>query len=263
MNHSFDVEIATEYGVNCAIILENLYFWTEHNRANGKHFHDGYYWTYNSVRAFKELFPYLGSFQIRNAIDKLKSEGLILTGNYNEDMRDRTVWYALTEKANAIFGNRNPHLMKPQSSFDETAKCLNLNNINIHSETDINTDSSYCSEPLSGTSEPQDGFPAEPDDPLADVVPIPLNDNTEYQMTQKKFEEFSELYPAVDVAYELRKMRMWCENKPHKRKTRKGVNAFINTWLSKEQDRGGTRGYAYAPPKRKTEADPYADYQDV
>ena len=255
MNHSFDVEIATKYGVNCAILLNHIYFWVEHNRANEKHFHDGYFWTYNSIKAFQELFPYMGARQIRSAIDKLKNEGLIITGNYNDDMRDRTMWYALTKKAYCICQNGNTQMSKMTNDID-------LNN-NIHTNTDTNTDIDSCSELPDGTSEPENDKSATPDEPLADVVSIPLNDKTEYHMTQKKFDELSELFPAVDVAYELRKMRLWCNDKPNKRKTRRGVGSFISRWLEKEQNKGGTSGYAYAPPKRKTEADPYADYQDV
>lgn len=138
MEHSFDVEIAKEYGVNCAIILKNIYFWVEHNRANGKHFYDGRYWTYNSVRAYSELFPYMGDKQIRNALKTLEDEELIITGNFNEDTRDRTKWYALSEKAYCICQKGNSDL---------TERANDNNNINnIDSNTDINTDNKHNSD---------------------------------------------------------------------------------------------------------------------
>ena len=46
---------------------------------------------------------------------------------------------------------------------------------------------------------------------------------------------------------ELRKMRGWCEANPKKRKTKNGVKRFINAWLAKEQDRGGSRGNQSKP----------------
>ena len=100
--HSFNLRIASKYGVNCAVILQNLLFWTEHNKANNTHFHDGYYWTYNSNQAFAKQFQYITPKQIRYALEKLKAEGLILTARYKEDnidSRDRTLWYAVTQKA--------------------------------------------------------------------------------------------------------------------------------------------------------------------
>ena len=93
--HSFDPEVAKKAGVNAAVIYQNIAFWVEKNRANNKHLHEGRYWTYNSMRAFEELFPYLTQKQIRTAIDKLIDCGLIVAGNFNKAGYDRTKWYSL------------------------------------------------------------------------------------------------------------------------------------------------------------------------
>lgn len=105
MVHHFDTEIAEEYGINAAIILENMRFWIDKNAANGVNYHDGRYWTYNSVKAFEVLFPYMKPSTIKRTLQKMEEDGLILTGNYNKSAYDRTKWYALTDKANAIVGN--------------------------------------------------------------------------------------------------------------------------------------------------------------
>ena len=106
MEHSFDVEIAKQYGINAAILLKNIYFWVCKNKANNKHFYEGKYWTYNSTKAFMELFPYLGDKQIRGALKVLESNGLICTGEFNEIKYDRTKWYAITEKGFALIEHR-------------------------------------------------------------------------------------------------------------------------------------------------------------
>ena len=49
---------------------------------------------------------------------------------------------------------------------------------------------------------------------------------------------------------ELRKMKGWCEGNPAKRKTRRGIVRFVNTWLAKEQDRGGSRKASQSPVNR-------------
>lgn len=95
MIHSFDIEDAVKYGMTEAVILYNLRFWIEKNKANNKHFHDGRYWTYNSVKAFEELFPYLTYRNIRSSIEKLERLGVIITGNFNQSSYDRTRWFAL------------------------------------------------------------------------------------------------------------------------------------------------------------------------
>lgn len=116
--HYFDVNIAKLYGVNCAVILQNIWHWVRKNEANGTNFHDGRYWTYNSTKAFQELFPYLSQKQIETALKKLRDEEIIVTGNYNTMKYDRTLWYAVTQKGKCILlagemeittkGNGNP-----------------------------------------------------------------------------------------------------------------------------------------------------------
>ncbi len=100
MQHSFDIEIATQYDVATAIFLNNLAFWIKKNMANNKHFHDGRYWTYNSIEAYSSLFPYWSIKQIRLLVDNSETKhGLILRGNYNKVQYDRTSWYSLTDKS--------------------------------------------------------------------------------------------------------------------------------------------------------------------
>ena len=53
-------------------------------------------------------------------------------------------------------------------------------------------------------------------------------------------DEWSELYPAVDVMQELRKMAGWLDANPSKRKTKRGILRFVNGWLAREQDKGRT-----------------------
>ena len=99
MQYFFDSEIAVKYGIEQAIVLQNLYFWIAKNKANNKNFYDGHYWTYNTQQAFAMLFPFWSRDKIKRIFKKLKDDGLVLTGNYNKLNYDRTTWYALTPKA--------------------------------------------------------------------------------------------------------------------------------------------------------------------
>lgn len=126
--HYFDVRIAQEYGVNCAIIFQNICHWVRKNEANGKHFHDGSYWTYNSTKAFSELFPYLTQRQIETALKKLRDDGIIKTGNYNEMKYDRTLWYALTRKGECILLGRE--METPQEGNGNTSEGKPIPDIN-------------------------------------------------------------------------------------------------------------------------------------
>lgn len=121
--HVFDIDVAYEVGVNAAILLENIAHWVEHNRANEdkKSFHDGRYWTYNSMKAFSELFPYLKPNAVRTALKKLKDADFITVGNFNKLAYDRTQWYALTEKAEAMLGINTSICKKSQMDLKENA----------------------------------------------------------------------------------------------------------------------------------------------
>lgn len=96
--HHFDTNIAQQVGVNAAIIYQNISFWIEKNKANGKHNYEDRHWTYNSISAFEELFPYLGAKAIRNALKKLVNDGYLVVGEFNKIAYDRTRWYALGDR---------------------------------------------------------------------------------------------------------------------------------------------------------------------
>lgn len=139
MNHYFDVDIATEYGVNAAIILQNLAHWLKRNEANEVNFYDGNYWTYNSRKAFAQLFPYLSERQISTALTKLIDEGLVITGNYNKSAYDRTLWYALTEKGKSIMHfckMENNKMENGNTDFVEPIPNNKPNNINTNNKPD-------------------------------------------------------------------------------------------------------------------------------
>ncbi len=72
-------------------------------------------------------------------------------------------------------------------------------------------------------------------------IAIVLNDGTEYPVYQDMMTVYRGLYPAVDIEQALRDMAGWCLANPTRRKTRTGINRFINGWLAREQNRGGTK----------------------
>lgn len=131
MNHSFDIELAKEYGIAEAILLANFDFWIAKNKANGTNFHDGCYWTYNSTKAFNELFPYLTQRQIQNALKNLRDANILKVGNYNQSKYDRTLWYAFTEKGLSIMQKKEMEEHEKVNGDSEEVNCLN---------TDINPD---------------------------------------------------------------------------------------------------------------------------
>ncbi len=118
-------------------------------------------------------------------------------------------------------------------------KILDIRDQSLERDTEKEKDTTVDSaEPVPGSAPPT--APA--------VISLPLNDSTEYGVTQAEIDKYSSLYPAVNILQELRDMVGWLDANPGRRKTRKGVKRFINNWLSTEQDRGGTlRGSSNRP----------------
>lgn len=94
-------------------------------------------------------------------------------------------------------------------------------------------------------------------EPEADVEAIILNDGSEWRPSQALFAEYVRLYPNVDVKQQFNVMRGWCISNPQKRKTRRGITRFVNSWLAKEQDKGyrKTANHAAHYPQGRAEAE--------
>lgn len=125
MEHSFDIEVAQEYGVHEAIFIKHFQFWISKNKANGTHLHDCRTWTYNSNKAFTELFPYMSQKTIRTTLDHLKDKGILITGNYNDNPHNRTLWYAFANEEKWICRFQQFDLPKSANASADNGKCIN------------------------------------------------------------------------------------------------------------------------------------------
>lgn len=93
----------------------------------------------------------------------------------------------------------------------------------------ITKDDTICSEP-------------EKSAPYPSGILLPLVDKSFYDVPLDKIALWRETYPAVDIEQELRRMIAWLDSNPTKRKTRRGIERFINSWLARTQDGGGSKG---------------------
>lgn len=102
MTHSFDVELAKMFGIEEAVFIDKFVGWIQHNRVNNKNYHDGRTWTFNSAKAFTDIFPYMSESKIKRVVSRLVEIGVLLKGNYNENQYDRTSWYAFSDEGYCI-----------------------------------------------------------------------------------------------------------------------------------------------------------------
>jgi len=103
-----NTELACLIGLNEAIVLQQLHYWIEKNKATNTNFHDGRYWTYGTVQQYRDRDFRFWSFEtVKRTIARLVSQGLIISGNYNKMKLDQTKWYAIDYAAvdRLIFNN--------------------------------------------------------------------------------------------------------------------------------------------------------------
>lgn len=130
-----DRVLATILGLNEAIVLQQVHYWLVNNEKNNINFKNGRYWTFNSMKKWREeTFPFLGMDALRRAFGNLEKKGILITGNFNQKGYDRTKWYTIDYQKlysmrcnNSFGGNHTMHLVetnkcncgKPTNAFTE------------------------------------------------------------------------------------------------------------------------------------------------
>lgn len=122
MEYGFNVEIAQKLGVNEAIIIRNFQHWLGKNKANNANFHEGRFWTYNSIAAFCKIFPFWTERQIRNILKNLTDNGILIKGNFNKNPYDKTIWYSIDEEILNNLLSEHEDVEKSQKYNDEIEK---------------------------------------------------------------------------------------------------------------------------------------------
>lgn len=109
-----------------AAFVHHIWYWVVWNRAREKNLRDGKYWTYSSLQDFCKdgLFDYLTPRQIERIIRNCVAKGLIETACYNEDGRDQTKWYTVTDLVLCIYENGEMQSTECVDTFHQTVKCI-------------------------------------------------------------------------------------------------------------------------------------------
>lgn len=92
---AFEADIAVAIGLDDAVMLEQIRYWVERNAKEGKNFHDGRYWTYNTFDQWHEQCPWFSVRSLKRIFARLEQRGLIITGRYNKKNYDQTRWYTI------------------------------------------------------------------------------------------------------------------------------------------------------------------------
>ncbi|MBD5463649.1 MAG: hypothetical protein HDR24_11450 [Lachnospiraceae bacterium] len=187
-------------------------------------------------RLFKSLFPYgreeikpdfddspalAMAFDILSmAIDRDKEKYIRRCETNRENIEKR--WVKTGKQSNT-----NVYASK-QSNTNYTDKDMDKgNDKGNNKDNDMDNISTICPEPKDSALNPSG-------------ILLPLNDKSFYDVPLDKIALWKEAYPVVDVDQELKRIIAWLDSNPTRRKTRRGIERFINRWLAREQDEGGT-----------------------
>ena len=99
MVHTYNVEVAVEYGIEEAVLINHFAYWIADHAANDSNLNDGRYWTFDTAKALCSIMPeFKNEKRITYLINKLVENDILMKGNYNKLPFDRTLWFTFTDK---------------------------------------------------------------------------------------------------------------------------------------------------------------------
>lgn len=97
-HHTFDINIAQQYGIEAALLIHHIAYWIEFNERAGKNFHEGKTWMYQTQYEMSLHFPYIDYWKIHRTLKDLIEKGILIKGNFNKNKFDKTIWYTFKNK---------------------------------------------------------------------------------------------------------------------------------------------------------------------
>lgn len=108
-------QVWIDFSLDVAVFLDTIAYWLKKNAANKlpRNFHEGRYWTYNTLDGLHVMFPGWSKDTIRGIVRKCVKHELLIIGNFNKNKYDRTNWYSLTDKAIKYYAGLSEILQRP------------------------------------------------------------------------------------------------------------------------------------------------------
>lgn len=194
-NHSFDVEHARLYGVNCAILIYHIQFWIRQNQKMGRNFHDGRTWMYQTQKEIAAIYDYWSEDMVFRILKKLVDNGVLITGNFNKTQFDQTKWYAFkNEEMFTIPRNcgieLNTNTEKDSADSKSPFRGIAEPIPDTKTDTDLRTQSVVAAPPATSKAELQKTKELPPDE-LPDFAKVQISPSEILELSQ------SELYARV------------------------------------------------------------------
>lgn len=93
IKHSSEAKLVKKLGLHTTVVYEVLHDLCKEKASLNDDYHDGLFWVRCPRKFLRRTFPYMDITTVDRAIRKLRNEGLIVIGHYDEN--NGTVnWYA-------------------------------------------------------------------------------------------------------------------------------------------------------------------------
>lgn len=231
-HHSFDIEIASSYGIECAILIHHFAHWIKINAKLKRNFHEGRYWTYQTLDEITAHFPYWTRSQVQNYIEMLctgrsrfstkespKFNPILLKGNFNATPYDRTIWYSFSDNYSSILCTHKMENKDPLNhDSDDTTPIPDT----------IPDTKTYRGEPSQKIKcNPKKKEVTQPTDEI-------LTFGDYVKLKRKSYEDLIGEYGAGNIEYYINAINNWVPNN----RAYKDYAAAIRQWLLKDQKDG-------------------------
>lgn len=125
-------KMAAVLGVNEALVLGMVDYWINKNRENNINYKNGRYWTFNSIKKWRERYFYFWSERtVKRIFESLEEKGILIVGNFNKVGFDRTKWYSIDyDKFNEIVDEKSELFNKFE--VENTREEMEISMTNCH-----------------------------------------------------------------------------------------------------------------------------------
>lgn len=147
MIHSFNLKLAEKYGIEQAILIEQIYWWIHKNDCIlvDDMCHEGKIWCRSTAKGFAKYIPYMKPDKIWRTLRKMEGT-ILLVGNFNRQALNQTLWYTFTDefieelkKLDYDFENFKNAILKNEKSIN-TINSINIDNTIQESKKGLSND---------------------------------------------------------------------------------------------------------------------------
>jgi hypothetical protein len=140
LHHSFDTELAAQYGIEEAILIHHFQHWIAINQRLGRNLIEGRTWTYQTIAEIAAHFSYIKVDRVRRLLESLTEQGVIIKGKFDKNPFNHTTYYAFVDEdifiPNKVYERQICQNGKAELPKENWQNCPNADN----SECETNLD---------------------------------------------------------------------------------------------------------------------------